>query len=158
MPKLTLILVLILLTSCDSEPMFDIRWGPNPRVACGNWLEFDYDKAIYFYDTCGTLYQHDYNDSIVNLYRLSHKGKVLTSQNINDLNAILSCKMYCGTSNDSIFATLNNPEHLVTFVKEKRVIGYISVDFYSGTIKSLPTTKSNELCALDVFFQSIRKQ
>ena len=159
MLRLTIsIFILTLLTSCHNEPSYDIQWGPNPKGDCGNWLAFNYDQAIYFHDTSGTLWKHIYNDTVVNLYNLSHKGTVLTLDNIKDLNAILSCKMFCGTPNDSIFVALSNPEHLVTFTKGNKVTGYISADFYSGKINSMPTTKSEELCALKYFFQSIRRQ
>ena len=153
-----IIFILTVLTSCSNEPSYDIQWGPNPRQKCGDWLTFDYDRATYYHDTSGTLWKQVYNDSLVSLYISSHNGKTLTADNIKNLDAILSCKMFCGTPDDSVFVTLTNPEHLVTFTMDNKVTGYISADFYSGKITSWPTTKSEELCALKYLFQTVRRQ
>jgi hypothetical protein len=154
--KLVVVFVL-LLVSCNNESLLEVRWGPKPRASCGNWLTFDYDEAIYFHDTLGGLYHTVYNDTSVNTYYASHKGIALTSDDIENLNSILSCKIYCGESDDSVFVALNNPEHLLTFTKENKVVGYISVDLYSGNVNSHPKSKSDEFCALKYFLQYLRR-
>lgn len=159
MPKqLFLFFILLVSSSCSNEPLGTVQWGPEPRQSCGDWLTFDYDQAIYFHDSTGTLWQSVSNDTSLNKYILSHSGKALSADNIKNLGKILSCKLFCGAPEDSVFVAVNNPEHLVTFFKNKKLSGYVSVDFNSGKIYSRPATRSEELCALKYLFQAIRQQ
>ena len=151
-----ILVVLILLVSC-SQQSYDVQWGPDPKQKCDDWLTFDYNQARYFYDTSGTLWKYIQNDSLIGLYIATHKGTSLTSENVKNLDAILSCKMFCGSHEDSVSVALNNPEHLVTFTKDNKITGYVSADFYSRNLTCMPATKSEELCALKYLFQSIRR-
>lgn len=154
----TITFILSMLISCNNEPSCIIQWGPPSKQNCGDWLTFEYDQAIYYHDTTGTLWKHIGNDTAVGLYSSSHNGKTLTPENIKNLNEILSCEMYCSIPDDTIRVALTNPEHLVTFIKDNKLTGYVSADFYSGKITSWPITKSEELCALKVLFHAVRRQ
>jgi hypothetical protein len=161
MLRLTIIIIILTLFGCKSEDeKIDIRFGQSPKCQSDEWLTFDYDVATYYYDTSGTMHKYVYQngDSTINVYRKLHVGKILSADNVKDLNAILSCKMYCGTPDDSIAAGLLDPRDLIVFTKEDKLTGYVATNFYDLSIYSLPSTNTTDLCALKYLFQTIRKQ
>lgn len=161
MLRLTILIFGLTFFGCQSdEEKFDIRFGQSPKCQSDNWLTFDYDKATYYYDTSGTMYKyvHRNGDSTINLYRRSHVGKTLSADNVKNLNAILSCKMYCGTPDDTIASGLADPQDLIVFTKDDKLTGYLATNFYDLSIYSLPSTNTTDLCALKYLFKTIRGQ
>jgi hypothetical protein len=161
MLRLTIIIIILTFFGCKSEDeKIDIKFGQSPKCQSDKWLTFEYDVATYYYDTSGTMYKYVYHngDSTINVYRKSHVGKILSADNVKDLDAILSCKMYCGTPDDSIASGLVDPRDLIVFTKGDKLTGYVATNFYDLSIYSLPSTNTTDLCALKYLFQTIRQR
>lgn len=132
----TIILLTILLFSCDNKPDVQVKFGCDAPCVSTPWLTFDFDKAFMYTDSSGNIKTAIKNNSF-DKYYADNKGYPLKKRWTDFINQTLSCEAW-SCSPPPPDSSKFNPTNLVLFVHEDKVVAEIAVCFSSNIVMSRP--------------------
>lgn len=149
----TIILLIILLVSCDNKTESQIKFGCDPPCEKKQWLTFSYDCAYLFQDSTGAIKKTLEGDTLLN-YTRHHNGPRLSSEDIKNIDQTLSCGLWvCDKAPTK--KELYNPESIIVFVKSTVPVGYVTVCSKSNIVDCNPNSNNKEISVMTAIVHSI---